>query len=681
VGLVAPALALVVAETPFGRGVERKLYDGWFGVRGTLPKPDDVVIVAIDLDSEESIGRYPWSREWHARLIRNLARAGAKVVAFDATFADPFPREDPALRQIIDSTGIVVLGAKTEVVLNRNAVGSSLEEPGGDLRGVPIGIVDFAADPVDGAIREYPILNDYAQGPVPQLGVEAVLRYLGLPRDALVPDRDGWRLGDREIPRGVTDRMLLNFLGPTGSVPTYSYVTVVDDADTDLGDWDMDTFEDLDAEDRFRGKIVFVGTTVPEHHDDFETPTRDMAFAAGSTRMSGVEIHANAAETILADRFIHVYPRRIQYLWTFLLGLLVVATAPRVKGIWGVGFAIGLAALAIYGSWSQFAQGAWLWAFAPVTSVFFSWAGSSATLYLVEEQKAAQIRGMFSQYVDASVVDELIKRPELLALGGEEREISIMFSDVADFSTISESLTPTELVALLNEYLTAMTDVVIKHGGIIDKYQGDCIMAEFGAPLPFDDHALRSCRAALEMVAELGRLREKWAAEGKPRLFARVGVNTGKALVGNLGSRHFSDYTAMGDHVNLASRLEGANKPYGTRIMVSEWTWAAIAGEMYGRELDRIKVKGKTLPVSVYEVMGRRPDGIPAEREELISSFTAALDLYKQARFAEAVRAFEDLAVRFPEDGPTKLYVERCKEFIADPPPPDWDGVYEMKTK
>ena len=604
VGLLAPALAAVVSVTQVGRALERRVYDGWFNFRGDLPKPDDVVVVAIDLASEQSLGRYPWSREWHTRLIRNLSRAGARVIAFDATFADTFPAQDVALRQIIDSTGIVILGAKTEVLQNRNAIGERLEEPGGALRGAPIGMVDNLIDPTDGVVRAYPLQHEYLQATVPQLGARAVLQYLGLPVDSLVPTSDGWRIGEREIPRGLDDAMLIDFLGGEKSVSTYSYASVVDDAETDLGEWDMDEFELLDEEGRFRDKIVFVGSTVPEHQDLHPTPFR-MPGASGSTGSAlgdlvqtlkgsqgaaqltpGVEIHAHAVETILARRFIRVLSLPLQYLWTFLLALLVVAFAPRVRGVWGIVAALALIGLAFGSAWYMFSQGAWLWTVTPVLAIGLTYAGSSTTLYLVEERKAAQVRGMFSQYVDASVVEELIKRPELLKLGGEEREISIMFSDVADFSTISEKLTPTELVSLLNEYLTAMTDIVIKHGGIIDKYQGDCIMAEFGAPLPLEDHPARACRAGLEMVSELGRLREKWAREGKPQLFARVGINTGRALVGNLGSRHFSDYTAMGDHVNLASRLEGANKLYGTRIMVSEFTWDEVKDEMYGRELD-----------------------------------------------------------------------------------------------
>ena len=188
-------------------------------------------------------------------------------------------------------------------------------------------------------------------------------------------------------------------------------------------------------------------------------------------------------------------------------------------------------------------------------------------------------------------------------------------------------------------------------------------------PVPLPDHALRACHAALDMTRKLGRLREKWAAENRPRLFARVGLNTGDVLVGNLRSHRIMDYTVMGDHVNLASRLEGANKPYGTSIMVSEFTWAAVASELIGRELDRIAVKGKERPVRVYEVIARHSEGIPPDTEALLRDFASALALYQAARFADALAAFEKVAARYPEDGPTRLYVERCREYLAGPAP------------
>ena len=668
VALLAPALAIAIGEARGGRALERRLYDSWFTIRGTLPRPQDVVVVAIDLDSEESLGRYPWSRDWHVRLIRNLHRAGARVVAFDATFADPFPVQDTLLRQVIDSTGIVVLGAKTEVIFVRNARGSSLEEPAGVLRGVPIGIVDIQGDPTDGVIREYPILHRYAQAVVPQLGIQALLHYLDIAPEALQEAERGWRLGERWIPRGAGTGMLVNFLGTPGFVSTYSYAGVVDDAETDLGEWDMDFFEVLEQEDRFRHKIVLVGTTIPEHQDVHATPFRD-AEGDGAIPTPGVEIHAHAVATVLAGNHIRPLSRPLQYLWIFSLGVLTVALAPRVRGAWGAVLTVVLAGVALATAWYLFSRhGIWPWSATPVLSLGLSYAGSTATLYVAEEQEKASIQRMFQQYVAASLVDELIKHPELLSLGGEERVISVLFSDVQDFSTISERLTPTQLVELLNEYLTAMTDIVLAHGGIIDKYQGDAIMAEFGVPVPLPDHALRACRAGLEMTQELARLRERWAREGKPLLHARVGINTGQVLVGNLGSRRIMDYTVMGDHVNLASRLEGANKLYGTRIMVSEFTWDEVGSGLVGRELDRIRVKGKEHPVRIYEVLATREQVVSPATEQLLEDFASALELYKAASFAEALESFRGLAERHPEDGPrTYCALHRTVPGVSHP--------------
>lgn len=682
VALLAPLVALVVGETRLGRAMERRLYDARFTLRRPLPRPESVVIVAVDLESEQSLGSYPWSRGWHTRLIRNLYRAGARVVAFDLTFGDAVPAQDTSLRAVIDSTGIVVLGAKTASMVRRGAVGMRLEEPAGVLRGAPIGIVDFDADPVDGIVREYPILQWYPQGLVPQLGVQAVLRHLALPADALQPTKDGWRLGERRVPRGPGGGMLVNFLGPPGSVSHYSYVSVVDDRETDVGEWDMDTFEDLLADGVFRDKIVLVGSTVPEHQDLHATPVRDPGGAPGAAFMSGVEFHAQAVATLLNGSAIRVPPRAVQYGWTWLLALVLVALVPKLRGLRSAGPALGLAAAAFFLAWYLFSRhGLWLWAAAPLLSLVLAYGGSNAVLYLVEAREKARIRGMFQQYVSASVVDELIRRPELLSLGGEERVLTVLFSDVVGFSAVAERLTPTQVVELLNEYLTAMTEVVLEHGGIIDKYQGDALMAEFGIPLPVEDHALRACCAALRMAQELARLREGWVREGKPALEARIGINTGRMLVGNLGSRRVMDYTVMGDPVNLASRLEGVNQLYGTRIIVSEFTWAEVRQEVVGRELDRIRVKGREKPVGIYEVLGTRTAGVAPETTALIHGFEDALAQYRFRRFQEALDAFTALAQRYPGDGPTRLYVERCREYALRPPPAEWDGVYTMTTK
>jgi adenylate cyclase len=681
VAVLAPLIAILFAEARVGRLLERRAYDGWFTLRGALPRPPEVVVVAIDLDSEHSLGRYPWRRTWHARLLRNLKRAGARVVAFDLTFADPTP-DDSAFRAAIDETGIAVLGAKTDVVQRRGAHGFRLEEPAGALRGAPIGIVDERPDAVDDILREYPVLHHYPQGPQVQLGVAAVMRYLGLPAASLRETPEGWRLGTLSIPRGPTDGMLVDYAGPTGSVATHSYATVVDDAATDLGEWDLDSFEDLARDGVFRDKIVFVGTTVPELHDLHPTPFRDAAETEGADFVPGVEIHAQAAAALLGRRLLRVAPPLAQYAWIAVLALAAVVVTARLRGLGEAAAAAALLAIPVAAGWLLFTRGGiWLWSVSPVLGVGLAWAGATAVLVTDETREKARIRRMFQQYVPEAVVQELIHRPELLALGGEERVATVLFSDVKGFSRVAEGLAPAKLVSLLNEYLTAMTDVVVEHGGVIDKYLGDALMAEFGVPIPLDDHAVRACRAALGMRDALRRLREGWERRGMPALHARIGINTGRVLVGNLGSYRMMDYTCMGDQVNLASRMEGANKEYGTEILVTEFTWREVQAHFVGREIDRVRVPGRHEPVAVHELIAVRDGAVSEDAAALAAGFAEALALCRARRFDEALAAFESLAARYPDDGPTAVYRERCGKHALLPPPADWDGVHQLATK
>jgi adenylate cyclase len=681
VALLAPLLALAVAEARVGRALERRVYDGWFTLRGTLPRPEGVVVVAIDTDSEASLGRYPWSREWHARLLRNLHRAGARVVAFDLTFGDAFPHADTAFRAAIDQTGVAVLGAKTDVVLRRGARGFRLEEPAGVLRGAPIGIVDVRPDAVDGVVREYPVLHAYLGRAVPQLGVQAALRSLGLPTDSLREVRGGWRMAGRGIPAGPGGGMLVDWAGPPGSIATYSYATVVDDTATDLAEWDLNSFEDLARDGVFRDRIVLVGTTVPEHQDLHPTPVRDADGTAGAVLMPGVEIHAQAAAALLAARHIRPVQRPAQYAWAALLAVAAVLALARLRGWRGAAAAGVLAILAVAVPGLLFTGGTWLWTVAPVLAVGLASGASAAVLWVDAARERARIRGMFQQYVPPAVVRELIRRPELLSLGGEERVATVLFSDVQGFSAVAERLAPAELVALLNEYLTAMTDVVVQHGGIVDKYIGDCLMAEFGVPVPLEDHAVQACRAALRMRDQLRRLRGEWRARGVPALHARTGINTGPVLVGNLGSHRMMDYTCMGDHVNLASRMEGLNKEYGTELVVSEFTWREVQAHFIGREIDRVRVAGRDGAVAVHELVAARGDGVDADTSALLDGFARALALYRQRRFGEALDAFAALVERYPEDGPAAVYLDRCRRHAAAPPPAEWDGAHQLASK
>lgn len=288
---------------------------------------------------------------------------------------------------------------------------------------------------------------------------------------------------------------------------------------------------------------------------------------------------------------------------------------------------------------------------------------------------------MFEHYMSPEVVDKLIAKPEMLRLGGEKKELTVLFSDVQGFTTISERLKPEQLVDLLNVYLGAMTELIMKSGGTLDKYEGDAIMAFWGAPVDQPDNAKRACFTAIDMQKKLSQMREVWKKEGKPELITRIGLNTGEMIVGNMGSAERFDYTVMGDAVNLGSRLEGANKQYGTNIMIGEMTYLRAKDYIITRELDKITVKGKLLPVKVYELIAKKEDGISKEMEELLNLYNEGLKAYTERRWNDGILLFSKALEIKPDDGPSKTYLERCQNYLNNPPPDDWDGVYVMKTK
>jgi adenylate cyclase len=305
-----------------------------------------------------------------------------------------------------------------------------------------------------------------------------------------------------------------------------------------------------------------------------------------------------------------------------------------------------------------------------------SFIGSYLLRFILEQKGRKFIEGAFGHYVNKDVVDQIIKNPSMLELGGAKKEITIFFSDIEGFTSLSEKLEPSELVAFLNEYLREMTEIILKHEGTLDKYEGDAIMAFWNAPLPTQNHALKACESALDNQKKLAELRNKWRKEGKPDVAIRIGINTGAAVVGNMGSENRFDYTAMGDNVNLASRLEGINKEYRTGIVVSESTYEAVKDHLVCRELDLIRVKGKSVPVRIFELICRKQDETEEIRNRNIKFQDALLD-YRSRNFESAKEKFSAIK----NDPPSAVYVERCKAFINSVPPNNWDGVFTFTTK
>jgi adenylate cyclase len=321
----------------------------------------------------------------------------------------------------------------------------------------------------------------------------------------------------------------------------------------------------------------------------------------------------------------------------------------------------------------------WVADFLPMTTLFFTYAGIVSYRFFFEEGEKKKVRSAFSQYIHPGLINQILNRPEALRLGGEEKELTALFADIRGFTTLSERLTPSQLVDLLNEYLSEMTELIFKHWGTLDKYIGDAIMAFWGAPYPQTDHALRACRTGLEMLQALRHLQAAWESRGVPRLEIGVGINTGAMLVGNMGSKRRFNFTVIGDSVNLASRLEGINRQFGTNLIISESTLLQVKDQVVARELDLIRVKGKTQPVKVYELLGLAGDY--DQYRDVVGRFEKGLEAYRSSQWKTAIEMFQEVVRDHPQDGPSLVFIKRCQDLLAQPPEGAWDGVFVMKSK
>ena len=319
---------------------------------------------------------------------------------------------------------------------------------------------------------------------------------------------------------------------------------------------------------------------------------------------------------------------------------------------------------------------------AGLTAILLAYILGAGISFVFERRQKSFIQGAFSQFLAPAVLDKLMKNPASLTLGGEEKELSVFFSDLQGFTSLSEKLTAPKLVEILNKYLTAMADViVVDYHGYVDKYEGDAIMAFWGAPLPDDNHAVNACYAALDNQARLKDIQEILKSYGlESDLVVRIGINTGKVVVGMMGSEKKLNYTVIGDAVNLASRLEGANKAFQSRIMISESTYLQAKEAIIARELDLLRVKGKKQPVRVFELIAKKSD-YNAEINKFITSFEQGLSFYRKKIWDKAIEKFEEAKKKKKNDGPSSVYIERCRIFSKTPPPAEWDGVFTMTTK
>jgi adenylate cyclase len=725
-------LGIYYLDPHFLNILELKTLDLRFLSRGKVPTSEKVALVTIDEKSLDELGRWPWPRTRMAQLLDALVKAEAGVVGFDIVWAEPDENSDlkslTAVKQKLaelklsnreldrflaealktaDSDRILAesLARSQRGILGyffhfspREGAGKGEKEPPKDPppltsfnlvkftseeaarvplfeasypeMNIPVisqaaegaGYFNIFADP-DGTVRWAPLVIKYQDRFYCSLSLAVLQKYMeGSPLALRIAEFgvEQMRLGKLSIPTNEDGRVLINYRGPQKTFPHYSATDVI---------------HGRVPPKAFQGKIVLVGATAIGIYDMRVTPFEHV--------FPGLEIHANVIDSILQGQFLH-RPNWITLVDILIIagvGLILGGLLPRVKALWGalVGGGLFLSVLAL-GKILFESQGVWMNLTYPTLNLVFIYLGVTGYRYMTEEREKKKIRGAFQYYLTASVVEEMLKNPDKLKLGGEKKDLTVLFSDIRGFTSISENMTPEGLVKLLNEYLTSMTDMVFKHDGLLDKYIGDAVMAVWGAPLDQPDHAKRACLTALDMLDELHRLQKKWSAEGLPVLNIGIGVNAGPMVVGNMGSARRFNYTVMGDSVNIGSRLEGLNKVYGTNIIVSQMTFEQVQEEFLGRELDLVRVKGKGLPVKIFELLAPKATA-SADQQALAGVFHAGLEEYRKRNWEKAREIWQSLLAKFPHDGPAKIYLERCETLSKNPPPPDWDGVYTMTTK
>lgn len=480
------------------------------------------------------------------------------------------------------------------------------------------------------------------------------------------------KVGGRKVPLDRKKRALIRYRGglhPRDSVyASYTEVPVETIVENLLGESERGP-----APDFFKGKKVLVGSTASGAHDLRATPF--------SAREAGVAIHANVLDMFLNNDFLHPIETsdtlRNVVLWTMAVGVIATVLSPVIALV----LTVLLSVLFVVMGLGLFRQGYLINLTAPLFSVYVTYAFVTVYGFAFEKRKRREVRNAFESYLAPSVMEEVLREPDALELGGERREITVMFADVSGFTNFSEGRSATEVASVIGNVMTEMTECVFRYDGVLDKYIGDEMVAEFGiVPGEPSDHAGRAVNAAVDMLESLETLRTEWRRAGQAVLDLRIGLHTGHAATGNMGSEMLFDYTAIGDNVNLGSRLEGANKQYGTRSMISGETYHRVEDLAEVRELDKIIVKGRDEPVTVYELLGRRGE-VDDETLNLRDVFREGLERYRERRWDDAVETFEGLLEKFPDDGPAGVFLERARRYRENPPPEDWNGVFRMTTK
>ncbi|HTP58981.1 MAG TPA: adenylate/guanylate cyclase domain-containing protein, partial [Spirochaetia bacterium] len=697
----------IAAALWFPRALDIFEYRTWDLRARLLARPGSATsqVVTIMLDDKSlAWGKdvnglsWPWPRQLYGIVADFCRQGGAKALVFDVLYTEPSSYgvdDDNAFADALKQNGSVVGAmqlsalapkglsatwpadaaappvpvAGLEAWLARNHPSgmyfksAELAIPGLLKSARYIANTNLPPDSADGVYRREPLFSVFDNRVVPS---EALGAWLVGHAGGTLSIRPGQlRVGDIRVPIDSDGRAILRYRGPTLTHPNYSAAAILQSYQQ-ISDGKTPTVDPS----VFKDKYVLFGFTAPGLLDLKPTPM------SRSLQYPGVEINATMLDNLLSRDFMH--PMSTAATLALLL-ILCLGAGVAVSAVSGAGrtalIYVVFIPIAPALSIAAYAVGWWMQLFALELGTLFSLVGSSLVSNATEGQQKRYIKSAFKQYLSPTIIEELIAHPERLKLGGEKRDLSIFFSDLQGFTSISEVLTPEELTLLLNEYLSAMTDIIQEEGGTIDKYEGDAIIAFWNAPLSQPDHAVRAVRAALRCQEKLDEMRPVLRARVKKDLYKRIGINSGPAVVGNFGSHTKFNYTMLGDAVNLASRLEGVNKQFKTYTMISAMVKERLENAFPVRELSRIAVVGRKEPVTVYEPMTA---AVHAQRRQMLEVFDAGLTLYYAGKFDDACGIFESIA---GQDPAASCYVEKCKELSSAPPTDSWSGVWVMTQK
>jgi len=624
---------------------------------------DEIALVIIDEETINSIGRWQdFTRADMAKVINNIAKDKPAVIGLDINYTEKSTTElDKELENSLKKFKNTVL--VNEFIKSDKKFISPLKQ---FSQYTKLGFANVETDP-DGIVRHIKIKESSNTENHYSFSTEILRKYFGLrDRDIKLDQQNKLIISKRplrptsnpqkkfpplSLPLDKKNNFYINYFGKPNSYKSVSLIKVL---------------KNEVPKNFFNKKIVLIGATTFTLHDAYLTPVSKKGIA-----MPGVEIHANIIQTTLSQQFLLPAENWIKILTLAILSILI----SFICIFWRIPYAI-ISTIIISStytilSWGAFGFGIILSTFYPAAIILFAFIISIISKYLFEAKEKRFLRSTFSRYVSSSVVDQIMSKPDIVKLGGERRNLTIMFSDLGNFTTFSEKMTPENLVEFMNNYLSKMTDIILEKEGTLDKYEGDAIMAFWGAPTEIKDHPIAACEAAYLNLKEFKKLKES-------KITLRIGLHSGDVIVGNFGSEKRFDYSVMGDNVNLASRLEGVNKIYGTSICVSKTTYLAAKSKFIFRKLDIIRVKGKSKPVEIYELIEPKKKEI---KKDFIKNFESALTSYRNQDWEKAKTLFKKVLKEKPNDQPTKIFLERIKKFEKNPPHKNWKGIYDMTSK